>query len=314
MQPSGLTIECTGGHSFDRARQGHLSLFGPRGRRFPGDGTDQVAARDRVLRSGLFDPLAAALAGVAREALSRTTDDSRTCPLRPVVLEPGAGTGFYLAAVVEAVKRAGGGTERRPGDGLAASEESGPDDPGSDVPRSAFFKWDVLGIGTELSTAAARRLARVHEDVAALVADTWDGLPLVDACVDLMQVVFAPRNPAEFARVLRPGGTLVVAVPGPGHLEPLRSAGGLLEPAPDKGDRLDADLSGLFGPDAVRTVDVRTEVPASVAVDLALMGPSGVHLERACLEERLGPADRPVRLQVEVRTYTRLPTGRPLQQ
>ena len=304
MQPSGLTVECTGGHSFDRARQGHLSLFGPRGRRFPGDGTDQVAARDRVLRSGLFDPLAAALVGVAREALSRTADDSRTVPPRPVVLEPGAGTGFYLAAVVEAVKRVGGDTERRTGDGLAGKSEN----------WSNVLGADVLGIGTEISTAAARRLAKVHEDVAALVADTWDGIPLADSCVDIVQVVFAPRNPAEFARVLRPGGTLVVAVPGPGHLEPLRSAGGLLEPAPGKGDRLDADVARFFEPDAVRTVDVRTEVPASVAVDLALMGPSGVHLERARLEERLGPADRPVRLQVEVRSYTLLPTGRPLQQ
>ena len=49
------------------------------------------------------------------------------------------------------------------------------------------------------------------EAVAAVVADTWDGLPLADGCVDLVQVVFAPRNPSEFARVLRPGGTLVVA-------------------------------------------------------------------------------------------------------
>lgn len=282
-------VLCGDGHSFDRARQGYLSLFGPRGRRFPGDGADQVTARDRVLGSGLFDPLAAALGDVAREALTHAADDSpagaapSADAARTVVLEPGAGTGFYLAGVVDAVARTGPGAE-------------------------------VLGVGTEISTAAARRLVRVHEDVAALVADTWEGLPLADGSVDLVQVVFAPRNPAEFARVLRPGGTAVVAVPGPGHLEPLRSAGGMLEPAPGKGDRLDADLSGDFTAAGMRTVDVHTEVPAPVAVDLALMGPSGVHLDRARLEERLGTGDHPIRLHVEVRSYRLSPPGGRLQQ
>lgn len=265
-------VVCAEGHSFDRARQGQLSLFGPRGRRFPGDGTDQVAARDRVLGSGLFAPLAGLLADVACEALVRTDDRAPVETGGPVVLEPGAGTGYYLATVVNALEGAGRGAE-------------------------------PLGVGTEISTAAARRLARVHDGVAALVADTWDGLPLADGCADLLQVVFAPRNPAEFARVLRPGGTLVVAFPRPGHLEPLRTLGGMVESAPDKGDRLDTDLSGFFEPGAVHIVDVRTEVSASVAVDLALMGPSGVHLDRARLEDRLGTEDRPVRLHVEVRTY-----------
>ncbi|TCJ77152.1 UNVERIFIED_ORG: 23S rRNA m(1)G-748 methyltransferase [Dietzia maris] len=295
MEAVDRAVVCAAGHSFDRARQGHLSLFGPRGRRFPGDGADQVAARDRVLGSGLFDPLVAILAGVAREALGPGACGVRSGSARPVVLEPGAGTGFYLAGVVDALAAAGRPT------GELGTDEGGPDESGP----------AVLGVGTEISTAAARRLARVHDDVAALVADTWDGLPLADDCVDLVQVVFAPRNPAEFARVLLPGGTLVVAVPGPGHLEPLRSAGGMLEPAPDKSDRLDADLADHFRPGEVRTVDVLTEVPAPVAVDLALMGPSGVHLDRSGLEARLGPQDRPVRIHVEVHTYRALPAGRP---
>lgn len=275
MRATDQGVTCGSGHPFDRARQGYLSLFGPRGRRFPGDTADQVAARDRVLSSGLFDGVLDELAAVARDALGAGAPAEPVS--RRVVLEAGAGTGHYLAGVLDAVGRDAGGA-------------------------------DVVGIGTEISAAAARRLARAHPAAAALVADTWDGFPLADDSVDLLQVVFAPRNPSEFARVLRPGGTLVVAVPGEGHLEPLRSAGGLLEPAPDKAARLDSELAGAFEPGPVRVVDQRTEVPAAVAVDLALMGPSGVHLDRARLEATLGASDRPVRLHVEVRSY-RVPLG-----
>ena len=266
MAETATGVACAAGHSFDRARRGYLSLLGARGRRFPGDSAEQVAARERVLGSGLFDGVADALAGAAIEALRVDGEPG------PVVLDAGAGTGFYLHRVVGAV--AGRGAE-------------------------------PLGIGTEISVAAARRLARTDPRVAALVADTWDGIPLAGASVDLAQVVFAPRNADEFARVVRPGGTLVVAVPGPGHLDPLRSEAGMLTPTADKGGRLDSDLAAGFDPGPVRRVDLHTSVPASVAVDLALMGPSGVHLDRAGLVSRMGSDDRPVRLHVEVRSYLR---------
>ncbi|MEH6818730.1 MAG: methyltransferase type 11 [Dietzia psychralcaliphila] len=267
-------VECGGGHSFDRARGGHLTLLGSRGRRFPGDSAEQLAARERVLSHGLFDGVADALVGVATDAVGVAE--------RPVVLDAGAGTGFYLDRVIGAL---------RPPSPAGGDATDGPGEP--------------LGIGTELSVAAARRLARVNPLVAALIVDTWDGLPLVDECVDLVQVVFAPRNPSEFARVLRKGGTLVVAVPGPGHLEPLRTQAGMLAPAADKAERLDTHLAAGFEPGPVRVVDVTATVPAAIAADLALMGPSGVHLDRAGVEQVVGTVDSPVRVHVEVRSFRR---------
>lgn len=277
-------VRCDSGHAFDRARQGHLTLFGHRGRRFVGDTADQVLSRERVLGSGVLDPLATLLGRVAGEAIGRADPADRG--VGPVVLEAGAGTGFYLERVLSTLRRDrggdnGGGGGRR-GEGGAAAP---------------------LGIGTEISVAAARRLARADADIAALVADTWDGLPVADDSVDVVQVVFAPRNAAEFARVLAPGGVLVVAGPGPGHLEPLRSHAGMLTLEADKAGRLEAGLAGYFSPGAAHVVDVTAQVPGSVAVDLALMGPSGVHLDRGGLEQRLGGGDREVRVHVEVRTF-----------
>lgn len=266
-------VVCAAGHVFDRARQGYLALFGPRGRRFAGDSPDQVAARDEVLRAGIFDDVAAVLARQASTSLQGIAG--------PVILDAGAGTGFYLDRVVEAAG-------------------SGPDGA------------TVLGLGTELSVAAARRLARTNPRVAALVADTWDGLPVRDRSIDLLQVVFAPRNTAEFARVLKPGGTLVVAGPAPGHLEPLRTRAGMVGQAADRGDRLDQALNDEFETGRFETVDVSVDVPGPRAVDMALMGPSGVHLDRGRLEAQLGARRRPVRVHVEVRMYRRRNSrGRP---
>lgn len=267
MTPSGSGVECTAGHSFDRARQGHLTMLGGRGRRFPGDSVDQVASRERVLDAGVMDPVATALADTAAEAVDGTDT--------PVLLDVGAGTGFHLRQVVDRIVRDGSATP--------------------------------LGIGTELSVAAARRLARAHPMIAALVADTWGGLPITDGCADLVQVVFSPRNAVEFSRLLRPGGTLVVAVPGEGHLEPLRTAVGMLTPAADKPARLREDLGSLFGPGRPRVVDTTVPVGSALATDLALMGPSGVHLDPDDLARVLEGPGFDVRVHVEVWSYRRSP-------
>ena len=47
-------------------------------------------------------------------------------------------------------------------------------------------------------------------------------LPLDDGAVDAVMNVFGPVTPAELARVVRPGGVVVAAHPGPGHLAGLR--------------------------------------------------------------------------------------------
>jgi len=156
------------------------------------------------------------------------------------LLEAGAGTAYYLAGLVE----------RRTG---------------------------ACGVALDVSRPAARRAARAHPRVAAVVADVWQPLPLVDDCVDVVLCVFAPRNLAEFARVLRPGGLLVVATPAEEHLAGLRSRYGLLGLAEDKRGRLAAAAGEHF--DLIRTVMLRrgTQLSASLVNDLIGMGPNAHH-------------------------------------
>jgi 23S rRNA (guanine745-N1)-methyltransferase len=91
--------------------------------------------------------------------------------------------------------------------------------------------------------------------------------------------VFAPRNPAEVARVLRPAGVLVVATPEPDHLRELVGTLGLLGVQARKRERLAAAHSGMF--DAERAVRWRhrLSLPASDVAALAGMGPSAHHTD-----------------------------------
>ncbi len=61
-----------------------------------------------------------------------------------------------------------------------------------------------IGIAVDSSRYAARRAARAHHRVASVLADAWAPLPIADAVVDTVLVIFAPRVPEEIARVLRP--------------------------------------------------------------------------------------------------------------
>ncbi len=219
----GGALRCASGHSFDVARQGYVNLL----RRAAPENADtpaMLAARDRFLGAGHYAPVADAVAARCRGA-------SR-------IVEVGAGTGYYLAAALDAA-------------------------PGAE------------GLATDVSPAAARRAARCHPRAAAVVADTWQRLPLPDGAADRLLCVFAPRNPAEFARVLRPGGRAVVVVPGPLHLRELREGYGLLAIDDDKSDRVRRAFAGWRAEEQALTYQL--ELGADDVADVIAMGPNAFH-------------------------------------
>ena len=161
------------------------------------------------------------------------------------ILEVGAGTGHYLAAALDAAP-------------------------------------DAEGLATDVSPAAARRAARCHPRAAAVVADTWAGLPLPDGAVDALLCVFAPRNPAEFDRLLAPTGRLVVAVPAAEHLGELRSRHGLLDVPGDKTAAIAAAWPAWSAD--VEEVRYRLDLTGDQVADLIAMGPNAFHTVPAAPE------------------------------
>lgn len=91
LSPAGpLVLGCTNGHRHDVNKRGYVSLLGG-GSRHLGDTADMLDARDRVLSSGAYDPIAQAVAAAA----------SAGSPARRI-LDAGAGTGHYLRAALAA--------------------------------------------------------------------------------------------------------------------------------------------------------------------------------------------------------------------
>lgn len=183
------------------------------------------------------------------------------------ILEAGAGTGHHLARVLDAVDGA-------------------------------------HGLASDISVAAIRRAARAHPRMAAIVADTWQGLPVRSGAVDAVLCVFAPRNRDEFARMLAPGGLLVVASPMPDHLAELRAATGMIGIQADKHHEIVSAMSGAFSPTAHDIVRQQRTLTPELAADAALMGPSAHHGVHPDLAE---PID--VTVAVEITTFAL--AGRP---
>lgn len=81
----------------------------------------------------------------------------------------------------------------------------------------------VTGVGIDLSVAAVTLAARRFPAATWVVANADRRVPIRDGCLDVVLSVHGRRNPSECARVLRPGGRLVVAVPAAEDLQELRA-------------------------------------------------------------------------------------------
>jgi 23S rRNA (guanine745-N1)-methyltransferase len=109
-------------------------------------------------------------------------------------------------------------------------------------------------------------------------------------------VAFAPRSGGELARVVRPGGRLVVLVPDGDHLVELRKALGLLGVDPRKDERLAASLGPDFQPSTVHRLRWRTDLDHDDVRDLVLMGPNARHQDPGRLRDLV--AQLPPRVSV----------------
>ncbi|MET3943457.1 SAM-dependent methyltransferase [Corynebacterium mucifaciens] len=246
------------GHSYDVAKQGYVTLAAGKGIGHEGDSLEMVNSRETFLSNGHFAPFVEAVSDAVADVVERAAGDAD-----PVVMEAGAGTGYYLAHTLDLIEGA-------------------------------------RGVGLDVSVPAAKHLAKSHPRVGAVVADVWEQLPIRTGSVHALAVVFAPRNPAEFARVLVDGGEAVMLVADQGHLDELREPLGILGVEDGKIERLVAQSAGHLAPAAdPELIEFPMQLGRDVIAAQVGMSPSARHLDPEVLQARL--AELPEQMEVTAR-------------
>jgi 23S rRNA (guanine745-N1)-methyltransferase len=206
--PPGQPWHCTNGHSFDVAREGYCNLLvvQHKASRAPGDTAEMVAARRRVLDTGIYAPIADSVVAhlwtlTHRPSLSvlppsppleglegEGRGGGSIAPFR--VVDAGCGEGYYLARIAE----------------LAAGNAS----------------YTLELAGTDVSKWAVRAAAKRKAPIAWAVANNRH-LPFQAASVDAILCLFGFPVWQGFSPVLSPDGRVLMVDPGPEHLVELRA-------------------------------------------------------------------------------------------
>lgn len=149
-----------------------------------------VKARRTFLDRGFFAPLSERLNRCVLEFIAngrKHTHDSEEIR----ILDAGCGEGYYLSGLCEHL--------------------------GQSTPEIALSCF-----GVDVSKDAIRLATKRQGPIRWVVANLSRQAPFGDRALDAILNIFAPRNVAEFARVLSPGGLLVTVIPGTCHLTELR--------------------------------------------------------------------------------------------
>ncbi|MER6912301.1 putative RNA methyltransferase [Streptomyces sp. NPDC000594] len=164
---------------------------------------------------------------------------------------------------------------------------------------------DREGVLLDISKFATRRAARAHPRISAIVADAWDGLPFGDGAASVVLNVFAPRNPVELRRILRPDGVLLVVTPRPDHLRELVDALGLMRVDEQKDERLAERFAGHFTEVAGERLHHTMALDHQALTQLVGMGPNAWHQDGGRLAERVSLLPDPcdVTLSVTLTAY-----------
>lgn len=203
LEDIGSSLRCDKGHSFDKAAQGYIHLL-PANKMHAKLPGD---SREMVAARRRF--LDAGFYQPFRDGICELLSNEFRGKTDPVLLDAGCGEGYYTDAVRTALE------------GVC------------DAP---------LICGFDISKFAVKAAAGRSRSMQLAVASCFD-IPMQASSADALLGVFSPIVPEEFARVLKPGGVLLLAVAGERHLFGLKE---LLYDSPYLNEHKETDYEGFI--------------------------------------------------------------------
>ena len=231
--------QCANKHTFDAARQGYVNflLAHQKHSKEPGDNREMIQSRRRFLDRGHYDRVSDGI----NEAIAGSSpgpERGRVCN----ILDAGCGEGFYLKRLKDSLTR-------------------------SDRDPAAFHYY-----GVDISKYAVQQATQRDRTMNWFVASIID-LPFTQASLDIVLNVFSPLNFPEFSRILKDTGKLVIAHPGPRHLNGLREVIYPVAREHEESDMVE-QAKGLFSLSNRTRVNYQLELTSSGEImDLLAMTP-----------------------------------------
>jgi len=205
---------CANGHSFDNARQGYVHLLPVQNKRSlaPGDSKEMVAARQRFLNAGYYQPIAVAVVQAVAEAVDTQGEGIETRPEMEeafACLDAGCGEGYYLRQLEACLS-------------------------GQKHEQQLSF------VGLDISKPAVLAAAKQSKATRWVVGSNAN-IPLADGSLGCILSLFGFPVYPEFRRVLCSGGRVIVVGAGPDHMRELREViYPVLKPEVDKPNACEA--------------------------------------------------------------------------
>lgn len=205
------SLVCEQKHRFDMAKEGYINLLLLKKRpKHLGDTKAMFRARRAFLEAGHYEPLARLVSRTAQELLIPQQPEPAVGRPAPRILDVGCGEGYYLQCLAT---------------------------------HLADLGIEHIPLGMDIAKEGVRLAAKHSSQSRFFVADVNQPLLFADCALDLILNLFAPRNPAEFRRILKPNGHLLIVIPDENHLSSLRTHFDLLEIQADKASKLTVQMS-----------------------------------------------------------------------
>jgi 23S rRNA (guanine745-N1)-methyltransferase len=259
--------QCINKHSFDAARQGYVNFLLAHKKHSKAPGDNREMIESR--RRFLDRGFYDKVSDGINKAIAgdpALSDRGRTFNL----LDAGCGEGFYLKRL-----------------------------------KASLAQVPIDYYGVDISKIAVRQATQRDRTMSWFVASIVD-LPFASGSLDVVLNVFSLADFTEFSRVLRPSGTLVIASPGPRHLNGLREIIYPLAREHAESTRTE-QARGLFSLTDERRVNYPLELMSNAEImDLLAMTPYfwNIDLSTKCKVEALDRLALDVDVLISVYTKT----------